>query len=74
MLDNSSLNVENEKRKLLIEDPYSHFVSAAEYCSLLTSRSNLVRSDESRLELVGLCDQRTGQRYFVEIDALGVDR
>ena len=74
MLENGTQSVEAEKLKLLTEDPRSHFVSAAEYCRLLTSRSHLVRSDESRLELAGLRDQRTGQRYFVEISALGVDR
>lgn len=61
-------------RKQLFRDPKCHVVSAEEYCKMLISRATLERSDEVMLKLAGLRDLRTGHRYFVEVERLGVIR
>jgi hypothetical protein len=74
MLYKAGLRLASEKRALIMQDPSCRLLSVAEYCRLLISRSELERSDEKSLELAGVRDRKTGRRYFVELEKLGVDR
>lgn len=54
--------------------PEEKRVSAEEYCNLLISRAKLERFDAGHLQLSGLHDRETGERFLVETSKLGVYR
>lgn len=61
----------NERRRRSMHDrTNSTFVQREEFCRLLLSTRRLVRSDEPDINVRGLLDTETGDRFLIEQEKL----
>ncbi len=60
----------NDFRNKLERRPECSFVDRGEFCRLLVSRHQLIRSDEAAANVRGLMERVTGTRFLIEEEKL----
>lgn len=64
----------NEIRQRVADNPQCRIVSAAEFSTMIVSRSAFSRADEPGANMLGLLDEATGCRVFVKEEEMQPSR